>query len=93
MASLKYYDAATGTWIPLGYGTSETPSTSGDKTYIHKQNSAASVWIVVHNLNKYPSVTVIDSGGSIVMGAITYNSANSLTLNFSAPFSGTAYLN
>jgi hypothetical protein len=93
MAALKYYDASTGKWITMGYGTPETPSTSGDKTYIHKQNSAASVWVVVHNLDKYPSVTVQDSGGNLVVGSITYNSTNSLTLQFSAPFSGTAYLN
>lgn len=93
MAALKYYDAATNTWVPLGYGTVDTPSTSGDKTYIHRQNSASALWIITHNLNKYPSVTVLDSGGNLVVGEVEYASMNSLSLTFSAAFSGVAYLN
>ena len=93
MATLKYYDESTATYKPLPYGSTSTITTSEDKTYIHRQQSASSTWIVVHNLNKYPSVVVQDSGGSLVVGEIVYSSLNNLTLKFSAPFSGTAYLN
>jgi hypothetical protein len=44
-------------------------------------------------MNKYPSVTVIDSSNSTVEGEIIYNSLSSLTINFSGGFSGKAYLN
>jgi hypothetical protein len=62
-------------------------------TYKYLKTSAASTWTVKHNLDKHPSVTVVDSGGTVVKGDITYNSANQLTITFSSSFSGTAYLN
>lgn len=43
---------------------------------------------VNHNLNKYPSVNVIDSAGDEVMGEIFYSSLNQVILTFAAPFSG-----
>lgn len=62
-------------------------------TYIFNQSSAASTWTINHNLAKYPSVTVVDSSGNMVVGFQTYNSNNQIVLTFSAPFSGSAYLN
>jgi len=62
-------------------------------TFIHRQLTSSAIWNIQHNLNDYPSVTVIDSAGSVVIGEVTYNSVNDLTITFSAPFSGTAYLN
>ena len=44
-------------------------------------------------MNKYPSVTVIDSGNNEVVGDIVYTSLNSVVINFSGAFSGTAYFN
>lgn len=66
---------------------------SGDKTYIHTQGSALDVWTIEHNLGKYPSVSVVDSGGSVVYGNIDYIDNDSLTVTFAAPFGGKAYLN
>lgn len=62
-------------------------------TYIHRQYEAASVWRIVHNLRAYPSVTVVDSADSKVTGDVDYIDENTLTVNFVAPFSGSAYLN
>ncbi len=64
-----------------------------DKTYVHTQISAASTWTVVHNLNKFPSVTVVDSGDTAVIGDVTYVDVNTLTLDFTTTFGGSAYLN
>lgn len=64
-----------------------------DKTYKHTQSVSSSTWVVEHNLNKYPSVTVQDSAGSIVIGEITYNNKNTVTLTFSGAFSGEAHFN
>ena len=66
---------------------------SQDKTYRHIQGVSSSTWVVEHNLNKYPSVTVQDSAGSIVIGEITYNNKNTITLTFSGAFSGEAHFN
>lgn len=74
------------------YGLART-LVNQDKTYRHLQGVSSSSWVIQHNLNKYPSVTVQDSAGSIVIGEITYNSKNIITLTFSGAFSGEAHLN
>ena len=63
------------------------------KTYVFEQGIAAATWTIVHNLNKYPSVTVIDSAGDQVFANLNYVDENELVLDFGAEFSGKAYLN
>lgn len=65
----------------------------GDTSFTWQQSIAASTWNVVHPLAKFPSVTVIDSAGTEVEGDVHYVSNSQITLTFSAPFSGSAYLN
>jgi hypothetical protein len=65
----------------------------GDKSFIFEQQVPASVWTIAHNLNKFPSVVVIDSANTIVIGEISYTNLNQVVLNFSSGFSGKAYLN
>ena len=65
----------------------------GRGTYIHRQQTAAAVWTINHNLRCYPSVTVVDSADSKVTGDVDYIDENTLTVSFVAPFSGSAYLN
>jgi hypothetical protein len=65
----------------------------GDKTYAYPQDNASDVWVVTHNMNKYPSVSVVDSAGSTVVGDVLYDSLNQVTITFSAPFSGKAFFN
>ena len=70
-----------------------TLSSGGDKHYTFTQVAAASSWNITHNLNKYPSVSIVDSGNNWVVGDIEYINTNELTVNFTAAFSGKAYLN
>lgn len=70
----------------------EYEATAG-ATYVHTQNSADSTWVIVHSLGRFPSVTVVDSAGSEVVGDVTYDSDNQVTVRFTAAFSGKAYLN
>ena len=65
----------------------------GVSTFIHNQSSASTSWEITHNLHTFPSVTVVDSAGTVVNGDIEYNSDIKITLTFSAAFSGKAYLN
>lgn len=65
----------------------------GDRNFEFTQNSASDTWKITHNLTKYPSVTVIDSSGNVVLGEVKYNDLNSLTVTFSGAFSGKASLN
>lgn len=62
-------------------------------TYIHDQDVPSAEWTINHNLNKYPSVTIVDSAGTCVFGAVQYASANTIICSFSGAFSGKAYLN
>tara|TARA_X000001382_G_scaffold14714_1_gene9491 strand:- start:24 stop:344 length:321 start_codon:yes stop_codon:yes gene_type:complete len=64
-----------------------------DKTFVFDQSSSSSTWVINHNLNKFPSVTIVDSGQSVVIANVTYNSVNKVTIQFSLPFSGRAFLN
>ena len=70
----------------------------GDITYTHNQTSTSDTWVVTHNLHRFPSVTVVDSAGSIVVGTVVYNSNKQLTITFfssgsALAFQGKAYLN
>ena len=76
-----------------GNKTSSELGITGDKDFTYIKSTPDSVWEITHDLDKYPSVTVVDSAGSVVMGDITYTSKSSLTVTFSAAFSGKAYLN
>ncbi len=64
-----------------------------DKTFTFTQSAASSTWSVTHNLDKFPSVSVVDSGNTAVVGSVEYINKNELTITFSAPFSGYAYMN
>ena len=66
---------------------------TGDSRYDHDQMVPSASWVVLHNLGKHPSVTVIDSANSMIEGHVQYDSNNQLTLSFSSAFSGHAYLN
>lgn len=62
-------------------------------TFVHSQDTPSSTWAIAHNLNKYPSVTVVDSAGTVVVGQVIYADSNNLSVQFSSGFSGKAYLN
>ena len=63
------------------------------QTYTHVQGVAEAIWEVTHNLNKKPSVTVVDSTDNVVFGEVEYLTLNSVRLKFAGSFSGKAYLN
>ena len=76
-----------------GNKTSEELHLTSDKNFLFVQDEASAEWVILHNLNKYPSVTVIDSAGNEVFGEIYYNNINLVTIRFQGSFKGTATLN
>ena len=62
-------------------------------TFIFTQNLPSTTWNITHNLGKFPSITVIDTGNTVVTGEYNYTSNTNVILTFSAAFSGKAYLN
>jgi len=69
------------------------PAGAGDKTYVHTQGTPSSTWTVTHNLGKYVSVEVVDTGDSVVIPSVHYDSVNAVTLSFGSPTSGKAFVN
>lgn len=63
------------------------------KSYVHNQIASAQVWEIEHNLDRFPSVSIVDSAGSLVIGEIFYIDTNHVRISFSSTFSGKAYLN
>lgn len=66
---------------------------SGDKHYTYEQTTPSDVWVITHNLNKKPSIEVVDSAENVVIGAYEYNNLNTVTLRFNGAFVGKAYFN
>ena len=64
-----------------------------DYVYIHEQNIASSVWNIEHNLNTFPSITIVNSAGEVVVGDMKYIDANNIRITFKSEFKGVAYLN
>lgn len=54
---------------------------------------AAATWVIQHNLGRFPSITTVDSAGSEITGAVTYDNENKITVVFNSATSGNAYLN
>ena len=82
LTDLLYYDFAVFT----------LPS-QGVPTFIFTQPTPSIEWTVQHNLGKFPSVSVVNNNNILMYGKTTYVDTNNLIINFSAGFSGKAYLN
>lgn len=71
------------------------------ESFIYKQTTTSDVWIINHNLNKFPSVTTvttIDGEERVIKGEVVYLDENNLEIRFrqkNNPFAlkGKAYLN
>jgi hypothetical protein len=73
--------------------TATTNIFTGDANHVHDQGSASATWVVTHSLNKFCSVTVVDTANTVVIGEIEYNSVNQATLTIQSAFAGKAYFN
>lgn len=82
-------DAPNQVVVRIGSSSTITELT---KRYIHAQASPSSTWNITHNLGGRPSVMVVDSANTVVVGEVTYLSNTQITVSFTVPFSGYAYL-
>jgi hypothetical protein len=62
-------------------------------TYTYYQITPSDNWVIKHNLNRYPSVTIVDSSGNVVVGEVKYIDNNTINISLVGVFAGTAYLN
>ena len=63
------------------------------KGHVHDQQLASDRWVIDHELDKFPSVSVMDTGGNLIMGDVEYVSRSRLIIHYNFAFSGTAALN
>tara|TARA_Y100000361_G_C11110884_1_gene317489 strand:+ start:175 stop:717 length:543 start_codon:yes stop_codon:yes gene_type:complete len=66
---------------------------AGGGTYTECFENAAAVWTINHNLGKFPSVTIVDTNNTVVVGQVDYLNSNIIKLTFNNPFAGCAFLN
>jgi len=62
------------------------------RRHIHTQTSPSATWSISHDLGGKPSVTVVDSADSVVVGDVVYIDNENITVEFTGAFSGRAYL-
>lgn len=79
--------------LNLNQRNGNTITVSYIDTHVHTQGIPSATWTVTHNMNKYPSVTVVDSAETQVIGDVEYDSLNQVTITFASAFSGYAYFN
>ena len=61
--------------------------------FTHTQGTPATTWTIDHNLGYEPGgVSIVDSGGTIVTGTITYSSVSRIVVSFTSAFGGKAYI-
>ena len=74
--------------------TYDVAGQTGDKNFLFTQNNPLATWVVNHNLDKYPSASVVTGvNDELIYGNVTYQSTNKLTITFSSPVSGKAFIN
>lgn len=71
---------------------STSPTYSTVRRYVHTQGVASTEWVITHTLGGRPSITVVDSAGTVVIGGVQYDSDTQISVYFSSAFSGYAYL-
>ena len=85
----KLSNSSNGTYV----GDSAGSGNSGKTTYTYVQELPSGIWTITHNLGRMPSVSIVDSAGTLVHGNVDYISNNVIRVTFSGEFSGRAYLN
>jgi len=85
----KFYAIA----VYPGFVNPDIGPSGGDKNFVYTQAVASASWNVVHNLDKFPSVSIVNDDNTQVFGSVEYIDNDNLTITFTAPFSGKAYMN
>lgn len=68
---------------------------NGDKHAVFEftQGVPSTLWQIQHNLDKFPSVTTVNTNDVQAFGEVEYIDKNNLNVHFTAGFSGKAFLN
>lgn len=91
-----YVDIDTGAfWGPkeiAGWPAEPFYVAANTQRFVFTQASPSDTWVINHTLGGRPSVTVVDSASTTVIGEVSYISDSQVEVSFTSPFSGFAYL-
>ena len=62
-------------------------------TFVFDMGILDTEWTITHNLNKWPTVVLVDSAGSVAVPDVKYIDSNTCFIQTKQPFKGKAYLN
>jgi hypothetical protein len=86
---------ATGGGTPGPTGpTGPTGPPGTGELFVHEQSTPSSIWTVVHGLGRFPVVAVTDysTPPHEIIGDVEWTDGNTVTITFSVPQDGWAYL-
>lgn len=89
--SVATVDAFTLTILESAIDNRNLVVIDGVPVYVFHQEASSNIWVITHNLNKYPHVVVM-IGNEVAEADIQYNSADMLTIRLSETLAGDAYL-
>lgn len=64
-----------------------------DNTFEYATATPMASWEIVHNMNKYPAVTVTDWYRNVILADVRYIDKNTVVVTLSEPICGRAFLN
>lgn len=68
------------------------PASTGYQSTVFNQVSAQPTWIIPHNFNKIPVITITDLSGNLLEANIIHLDHNTAQVDFTVAVSGFAYL-
>lgn len=62
-------------------------------SFVYEQGTPSALWTIQHGLGRFPAVTVERTDGTVVLGSVDYIDENTVSVAFSTPITGKAFLN
>jgi hypothetical protein len=69
------------------------PDGSVTRTFTFTQNIPSASWNINHNMNTYPSITLVDTANEVFDADCKFIDKNNLQITIISPIAGKAYLN
>jgi len=86
-------DIVAGEPVYLGIATIVTePTNNPGQFLIYDQSTPMATWTINHTFTRFPSVTVIDASGFVIITDVEHANATTVVLTFAQPISGKALL-
>ena len=78
---------SAGTLVAVGTGV-----VSSNNLFTYTQSIPSTTWLITHNLNTFPSVTLVNSLNKKILADLEYINQNTVLVTFSEAMIGKAYL-